>query len=247
MINNFPQYIHAKDKTVMVMGYIETVTLNESKDWIDIINKDKYIDGKGYIYVDGSIWIYSKDGKPYNTSGYPYFWINETKTEFEDGGKIEKAEVCFSHPDEELAKYFREEHLVDLSMKLIVDNTSEDEELYNEQAINDMNAAAAIFVPNIKDEDDFLKKLIKNAIIEKHIDISRLKYRMTEKYSLPNMKAALQSKTKMSVLYFLSWCELLGLDFTIMVEDNGTDPQDPLKERLYYVSRKDQVLKEKEL
>ena len=51
----------------------------------------------------------------------------------------------------------------------------------------------------------------------------------------------------MSVLYFLSWCELLGLDFTIMVEDNGTDPQDPLKERLYYVSRKDQVLKEKEL
>lgn len=229
MEKNFPQYIHGKDKTVMVVGRMYDV--------------DDYVDGKGYINTDGSIWIFSSEGKPYNTLGYPYFWFNKRhKTE---NSEIEELE--FSYPDPDIADYFKEEHMVDLSMKLIVDTTSEDEELYNEQAINDMNAAAAVFVPNIKDDDDFLKKIIKQAIIDKHIDISRLKYRMTEKYSLPNMKAALQTKTKMSVLYFLSWCELLGLDFTIMVEDNGTDPQDPLKKNLYYLSRKDQVLNEDEL
>ena len=106
-----------------------------------------------------------------------------------------------------------------------------------------MNTGASLFVPIDKESDDFLKKIIKTAIKEKGIDISRLKYKMDEKYILPNMKAALQNDTKMSVAYFTIWCELLGLSFSVQVTDNGTDEQDPLKEDLIYTSDADKVMK----
>ena len=43
------------------------------------------------------------------------------------------------------------------------------------------------------------------------------------------MKQALEKSTKMSVIYFASWMEILGLDFEIIVKDNGQDRIDPLK------------------
>lgn len=153
----------------------------------------------------------------------------------------------FSEPNKKVFDVYNASKLKDMSIGIIVDNTKEGEELYSEQAINDMNSAAEVYVPTYKDTDDFLKKLIKTAIVEKGVDIARLKYKMPEKYILPNMKAALNGDTKMSVLYFITWAELLGLDFMVVLNDNGSDPIDPLKQSLIYDSTKDRVLRESEM
>ncbi len=51
---------------------------------------------------------------------------------------------------------------------------------------------------------------------------------------LPNMKTALQNKTKMSVSYFTAWMELLGCTFDVVIKDNGTDSVNPLSNPYIY-------------
>ena len=85
------------------------------------------------------------------------------------------------------------------------------------------------------------QKIVKTTIIEKGIDINRLKGKTDEKYILPNMKAALQNKTKMSVVYFMCWMNLLGCDFEVTILDSGEDKNDPLKVPLVYQSYRDGI------
>ena len=221
MAMKFPQYVSTSERTVSVVGMVDK--MNEDKE------KGVFQDGKGYIDEDQFIWIYCGGGKPKNANEYPYFWLN-------DEGKKE-----FSEPQDIIKKAYCVENMKDMSLVNIVENTAENEELFNEEEINDMNAAAAFYVPIIYDSDDFLKKIVKMTIIKKGIDINRLKVKTEEKYILPNMKAALQNKTKMSVVYFCCWMELLGCDFDITILDNATDTTDPLKNPLVYQSNKSSV------
>lgn len=208
----FPQYISTNKRTVSIVGCL-------IKD--DPHPKD-YINMKGYVDEDGSIWIYS-DNEPKNKNAYPYFWIKD--------GKIVR-----SNPPEIIRKAFTTENMKDLSLLTIIDTTDPNEQLYDEQEIADMNSSASFYVPIINKEDDFLKKVVKNTIIQKGIDINRLKGKTGHKYILPNMKAALQNKTKMSTFYFCYWMDLLGCDFEVTVSDNGTDNKDPLKNPIIYKS-----------
>lgn len=213
----FPQYISTSKRTVSVVGIL--------KD-----EKSDYIAGKGYINKDGYIWIYC-DSQPRNKDAYPYFWINKE-------GKME-----FSEPSKLMNKAYSLENLQDLSLVSVIENTDPNEKLYDEKEINDMNSSAAFYVPIINPNDDFLKKIVKNTIIQKGIDINRLKGKTDEKYILPNMKAALQNKTKMSVLYFIYWMNLLECNFEVTVQDNGNDRKDPLKNPITYDSYTNKVSK----
>lgn len=47
---------------------------------------------------------------------------------------------------------------MDLSFDEIVRQTSDNDVMYNEQAINDLNNAASKYVPVINETDDYLKK-----------------------------------------------------------------------------------------
>lgn len=212
------KYISTNERCVNVIGVIE-------KD-----SKGVYQDGKGYIAEDESIWIYCGEGEPKNKNEYPYFWIND--------GKIE-----YSNPPKLVKDVFKVDNLTDLSAVTIIDTTIAGKPLFNEQEIEDMNASSSFFVPTIYESDDFLKKIVKTVIIEKGIDINRLKVKTGEKYVLANMISALKNSTKMSVIYFLHWMELLGCDFDIKIRDNGED-QDPLENDLIYISRRDLVCAE---
>lgn len=90
-----------------------------------------------------------------------------------------------------------------------------------------------VFVPTIKDTDDPLKKIIKQAIIEKKVNLSIYKNKVNNEYGLVNMKSALLRDTAMSIKYFKMWLEVLDLDFKIVLKDNG-DPQNinPLKREI---------------
>ena len=76
-----------------------------------------------------------------------------------------------------------------------------------------------IFKVPIDDEDDPLKKLIKCAIIKKHMNINDYKDKGSTPYLLNNMRSALKGKSKMMMPYFVSWCEVLGLSFILRVID----------------------------
>lgn len=214
---NFPQYVSGNARAVSVVGYIS--------------NKNtEYEDGKGYLDDDGYIWIFCSMGKPKNCDEYPYFWY-------------EGNNIVYSIPDDEIKEKFSVNNMIDISLVNIIEKTKPNEVLYDEKEIQDMNAAASFYVPIINESDDFLKKIVKNTIITKGIDINRLKGKTDQKYVLPNMKAALENKTKMSVVYFCCWMELLGCDFQIDIVDNGLDTTNRLTTDLIYTSSSDKVYK----
>lgn len=214
-------YIETDDKVVRIVGTVEKEKKTKETG--------VFIDGKGYADENGTIWIYSYSGKPSNSNEYPYFWINS------DGVKE------FSHPEESVLKLWNTSNASDKDLDTISALTKEDTEVYDEDEVNAMNESSSKYVPIVKDSEDFLKKIIKHLILQKGINISRLKYKMTAKYSLPNMTSALSNTTKMSVTYFSIWAELLGVNFKIIIEDNGTDTINPLKEPIVYDSYHDTI------
>lgn len=207
----FPRFLPFKSRTYAVRGYIGDV--------------ETYVDNKGYVDKEtDKIYICSKEHPPVH-SDVPILLIREDHSQ-------EKKDVTNSKTDE----LFVLNNTYELSYNKIEENTSGDEILYNEEALADMNAASAVFVPIINEDDDSLKKVIKQVIIEKGIDINRLKHRMPQKYGLSNMKSALIGKTRMSISNFNVWCELLGVSYDIVISDNGTDKINPLEDDIHFTS-----------
>jgi hypothetical protein len=137
----FPQYISTSEKATSVVGFIDGVDAD-------------YITRKGYIKTDdGSVWIYCDEiPSKGSRNEYPYFWKEE-------------GELRYSDPEELIRNAYTVDHMLDSSVTAIVDVTKPNEELYNEAEILDINASSSFYVPIIYDTDDFLKKVVKIAII----------------------------------------------------------------------------------
>lgn len=213
------RFIISKDLSLVVDGYIDESSV--------------FINNHGYIH-DNMIWIYSAEGKVLkDPKGYPYFWVN-------DVGEFE-----FTEPREEVREIFNIKNIEKFNYDDISSNIKGNEELYDESII-DINSSTGKFCPTIRDKDDFLKKLIKLIIIEKGIDINRLKSAFKGNkttYQLPNMRSALSGVTKTSTRYFNLWSELLGFDFVIIAYDNKRDSIDPMKNPIIYTSSDNEVNK----
>lgn len=214
-MGNYPMWLAVDDRTYQVVDNAENV--NKTSDF-----KNR----KGYV-IGPYVWIYF-DKKPRKCTNTLCFWYDE------DNNKHTY------DPGDSAKEKFKVSRAFDISKEAIAINTNPDEILYNEKALYDMNAKAEIFCPEEKATDDFLKKVIKRAIISKKTDSARLKHKMKEKYSLPNLKSALQTETKMSTSYFNVWCELLGIDYLIIAYDNKTDI-DTLRVPVVYDSHKDKI------
>lgn len=76
-----------------------------------------------------------------------------------------------------------------------------------------------IFVVPLAKEEDPLKRAIKLALYQKQIDTKNCEDRCSSPHLINNMKSALKNKQKMTMLYFMSWCELLDVMFKIKVTD----------------------------
>ena len=213
----FPYYINTSERSISVKGVID----DNTKD---------YENGKGYIDTQtGRVWIFcsEKPNKGY-VNQYPYFWF-------------ENDEKHFSDPSPLISKAYSIDNMQNLSVHTVINSTVPGEQLYNEAEIMDINASSNFYIPIIHSYDDFLKKVIKIIIIEKGIDINRLKCKSDVPYMLANMKTALNNKTKMSVAYFASWMELLGCTFDIIIRDTGEDNVNPLQNQHIYDFEKDKM------
>lgn len=189
--------------------------------------KDNLIDGHGYIIKtpdgDELIAIYKKDKvkKP----SYIALYVNNDQIDIIKPDGVDVADFQLSKS-------------IDLSVTKMKIESRNIESLYTPEEINNINLSSNDYVPKLEEDDDFLKKIIKTAIINKGINVKALKslFPASSKHSLPNLISSLNNTTKMSVNKFAMWCELLGLDFTLTVTDNGRDRMTPLMSDLTYTS-----------
>lgn len=71
--------------------------------------------------------------------------------------------------------------------------------------------------------DDPLKRLIKCAIIKKNICLKDYKSKGSTGHLLNNMRSTLRNKTRMSIIYFMNWCEILDLIYNLSIIDRETN------------------------
>ena len=214
---NSQEYIYTPNRTTRVGG-----TINPKQE------KDYYQNGKGYIRPDNTIWIFcsEKPDKEFANS-YPFFWYDE-------GEKIQ-----YSKPSPEMQKLYKASSVNDASFLNIVDKTKEGENFYNEKELIDISSSSNFYIPVISKNDDPLKKLIKMLILEKGINIKRLKYKTSLPYQIPNMITALNNNTKMSITYFTEWMELINCEYDIVVRDTDPEVPNPLRHERVYDTSKD--------
>lgn len=108
--------------------------------------------------------------------------------------------------------------------------TDEDREMINNNVKE--------YRPTIKPTDDPLKKLVKQAIIDKGVNVNLFKGVFDEKHGLTNIKSTLNNKSNLTMMKFLQWCEMLNLNYKISVYDNGEDNYYPLLHELNFDSGK---------
>ena len=87
-----------------------------------------------------------------------------------------------------------------------------------------MPESSKAFCPEITENDDILKRLMKQAIINKGIDIDRFKYRFVDKNALFNFKQVLKGDNRLSMLLFDRGVEAFNLKYTIILQEDSGDP-----------------------
>jgi hypothetical protein len=83
--------------------------------------------------------------------------------------------------------------------------------------------SSKIFMPSLTNSDDILKRLAKQALIHKNIDLDKIKDRFTDKNALFNFKQVIKGDNKLSILIFDRGMDALNLKYTIIVEEK--DPE----------------------
>lgn len=83
-----------------------------------------------------------------------------------------------------------------------------------------MPESSKAFCPEITESDDILKRLMKQVIISKGIDIDRFKYRFVDKNALFNFKQVLKGDNRLSMLLFDRGVEAFNLKYTIILEED---------------------------
>jgi len=181
---------------------------------------DVFIEGEklkkdvGYIIGD-TVYIYRGKLKEKNPK---HFGI------YNDDGKY-----VFISPDEKEKELFNIHHVSELNPDSIFENIEKSKELFVQpEDIEIINNNTELYTPTIKEDDDFLKYLVKKIIIDKKINLRNYKNKFATEYSLNNMKSGLNRDTKMTVTNFKTWCEILGVKWDMMITNSGEDQLNPL-------------------
>lgn len=136
-------------------------------------------------------------------------------------------------------------HVKSLTPGVIMEKLKENiDNFLSDEDVEMINTSGEIYVPTIEKDDDFLKVLIKRAIIEKKINIKSYRNKGERDYTLTNLKSILSGNTKMSPLKFLDWCDLLGLSFRMELFDTGEDKRNPMRKKLILDGETNEITEE---
>lgn len=130
--------------------------------------------------------------------------------------------------DEEKKKYSYNDKICSTSANEIIDKINR-----KEVEVFIMPESSKAYCPEISEDDDILKRLMKKIIIDKGIDIDRFKTRFVDKNALFNFKQVLKGTNRLSMLLFDRGIEAFNLKYTIIVtEGPGSPIAAPLAEPL---------------
>lgn len=152
--------------------------------------------------------------------------------------KNEEGDVIFKDPKVDKERY-GVEHIKEITIdidKILKDVNEHSENLLDNDIIEVINTNKEITQFTVNEDDDFLKRVIKEAIMAKKINLKNYVKGLPNSYDLGNLTSILKGSTKMSVTKFVVWCEILGLDWRVRVDDDGTDRIAPLEESIEYSS-----------
>ena len=87
-----------------------------------------------------------------------------------------------------------------------------------------------ILMPDIHDDDDPFMIAVKTVIRSRgNVIISRYRDKFTEKHAIDNLRTTVLGATQnMSIDRFITWCDILSVNWEISLTDNGTDKNAPL-------------------
>ena len=103
--------------------------------------------------------------------------------------------------------------------------------------MKDINKSTDIYVPELDENDDFLKHLVKLMLIEKKISLKDYKDKFKKTHDITNIKASLDTKTSpdgkrgaLTINNLLKWVDLLDMDILIEFKDskNSLDPSNKI-------------------
>ena len=200
-----------------------------------VINDDEYC--KVDLYIEG---MKLEKGVAYIRGDYVYVYYGKLpNNETPKPGVYKKGnDYVFIEPDESKKDRYSVDRVYELSTSAIFDLIeSNKSDFVQPEDIEIINNNSEIYTPTIKDNDDFLKYVIKQVILDKKINLRNYKGRFNNEYALNNMKSGLNKSTKMTVPNFIKWAEVLGIDWELSVWDNGTDTINPLNRKITISSK----------
>lgn len=121
--------------------------------------------------------------------------------------------------DEEKKKYSYNDKICSTSANEIIDKINR-----KEVEVFIMPESSKAYCPEITEDDDILKRLMKKIIIDKGIDIDRFKTRFVDKNALFNFKQVLKGTNRLSMLLFDRGIEAFNLKYTIIVSEGPGSP-----------------------
>lgn len=201
-----PAYLTDEEGPIALVGDAEALRIKMLDPKADHFSKkDAYLyDGFFYIYWgSGNPDLVIEPGIYYNTEKKNYFLIKvDPKSE------------------EHIQKYRADpDHIGRMNPTAIMRDLEENgEEIFKQRENN-----AKLFLPVINPDDDTLKRLMKEILIEKGIDIDQYRVRFVDKNALFNFKQVIKGDNKLSMMLFQRGCDAFNLRYTITVEE--VDPK----------------------
>lgn len=215
------------DLSIRVFSGRLVISIGDDFHEVELYTSDKRLK-KDRGYIKGNyVYIYRGKKEKYKKDEMlPGIYMN-TRSEYE-----------FLEPRTatEQAEYSTD-FIVELNTESIFEEIAgKKEDFLDPHDIEVINNNQEIFVPTFREDDDFLKHIVKKAILDKQVNLKNYKSKFPNQYALNNMKSGLNKETKMTVTNFKSWCEILGLKWRMVIEDDGTDRLSPLPETLEILS-----------
>lgn len=190
----------------------------------------------GYL-KDGLVYIYRGD-------------ISKKKKYSSGLFSDKKGNRMFAMSEEDKEK-FSFENIQDDSIHAIVEQTKKINPKLKKKIMKEINKSSDIYTPEIDENDDFLKHLIKQIVLEKKVDLKDHKDKFKRAYDSTNLKAALNAKTSLdgkrgtlTINNLLKWMEVLEMDIEVTFKDLPGSEDPCFKQFKYSGTEGYQVIKE---
>lgn len=211
------------DMHVRVFSDNAVLTVSDDYHEVSLFTPEQKLK-KGFGYVNGN-YVYVYRGKMSKV---------ENAEDLQSGiYQLENGEYKFIEHSEKDAPMFHITNVVEFDLEKILDEiTTKEDSFVNPEDIEIINNNSEVYKPTIREDDDFLKYIVKRAILLKQVNLKNYRTLFANQFTLNNMKSGLNKDTKMTVTNFKIWCEVLGLKFKMEVSDNGEDRLNPLPENI---------------